>query len=90
MELISEHMNSIMNNFFHDPFSQRNESGRNMNQQISTRNDPFGDPFSNFQNSIISHQRQNSFGLMEQMMGRNMNSFMVIYFLISMGTFSIR
>lgn len=71
-----EHMNSIMNNFFHDPFSQRNESGRNMNQQISTRNDPFGDPFSNFQNSIISHQRQNSFGLMEQMMGRNMNSFM--------------
>lgn len=73
-----------MNNFFHDPFSQRiNPRASNMNQKVSTRSDPFGDPFDNFQNSILSHQRQNPFSLMDQMMDRNMGSFMVIYLYIS-------
>lgn len=72
-----EHMDSLMNNFFHDSLSQgTNQSRSNTNQQVSSRNNPFGDPFNNFQNTILSHQRQNPFSLMNQMMGTNMGHFM--------------
>ena len=72
-------MNSIMNNFFQDPFSQgSNQNRTNRNQQKSMTNNSFGDPFNNYPNSILSHQPHNPFNLVDQMMGRNMATFMVI------------
>lgn len=70
-----EHMNSIMNNFFQDPFQQGNgnQNRNNRNNQLSMRNDPFN-PFDNFHNSMMSH-RSNTFSMMDQMMNRNMGGF---------------
>jgi myeloid leukemia factor 1 len=74
---MNDPFDNLMSNFMNDPFfGNQNRGGRN--QQLATRNDPFGDPFGNFGGSLMAQHRQqmqNPFALMDQMMGRNMNGF---------------